>query len=154
MRKGDRLTIKQKMFAHKYVEKRNGTQAALEVYNSKSRRNAKLISTRLMKKPLIQAEIKSILDQVGLTAEHSGKYLKDAIVQGLESGKATVGDSLRGLDMVFKLSNAYPASKSIKMSYSRVDQTVSKDMKEVAETLKKLNEATSRLLASTEQVAQ
>ncbi len=147
-------TFKQRQFAREYVRNNgNGVKAALATYDT-TYEAAKSISHQNLRKPAVQTEIKKIMDDSGLSLNDVGEKVHNAIEQGLQSGKATVDTALRGLDMVLKLHNAYPASKSIKMSYSRVDQTVSKDMKEVAETLKKLNEATSRLLASTEQVAQ
>lgn len=147
MPKGDTPTFKQKLFAQKYVElKGKGTDAAMQVYDVKKRATAKSLAHQNLDKPIVQEEIKKILQSVGLTMTNAGEYLKTAISSGLGE-KATNSDSLRGLDMLFKMHNAYPATKSLKLSYSRQEQTLSKDFTELTAELRKMNEATSTLLS-------
>lgn len=149
MPKGDKPTYKQKLFAQKYVElKGNGTRAVMAVYDSKNPQSAKALAHQNLDKPVVQEEIRKVLQSVGLTMTNAGEYLKTAISSGLGE-KATNSDSLRGLDMLFKLHNAYPATKSLKLSYSRQEQTLSKDFTELTAELRKMNEATSTLLNET-----
>ena len=142
-------TFKQAQFAREYVKKAGkGVDAAIAVYDTTSRTVAKSISHDNLQKPVVQQEIKKILTQAGLTTDHVADFLKKAIESGLGE-KATNSDSLRGIDMVLKLYNAYPANKTLKLSYSKQEQVMSKDFQKLQDDLQQLNEATQRLLSST-----
>jgi len=55
------LTKKSKRFAELYVETENGTQSALETYNTDSYTVAGAIATENLKKPLIQSYIQELI---------------------------------------------------------------------------------------------
>lgn len=78
MPKRKKLTIKQRQFAEGMVEHRNGTEAALEVYNAKNRSSAANIASHLNQNPLVQAEIEHILAQREIT--------RDSVAQKLNEG--------------------------------------------------------------------
>lgn len=145
-----RPTFKQMRFAQEYVKNGGkGKKAALAVYDANPQ-SAEGIARQNLDKPIVQQEIKKLLDKAGLSLDSVSDKLRTAIDIGLNSGKASVDTALRGLDMALKLQNAYPATKSIKLSYSRKEQVVSKDIREVAENLKKLTASASDLLSDTE----
>lgn len=128
-------TFKQSLFAKEYVKnKGNATQAALKVYDA-DYKNAHTIAMQNIQKPIVQEEIKKEMAKAGLNYETSSNYLKEAIEQGIKSGKATVDTSLRALDMFFKLSNAYPDKIKKSISYSIRDQVVSKNYSETQQFL-------------------
>ena len=142
-------TFKQAQFAREYVKRGGkGTEAAMTVYDTTSRGAAKSIGYQNLQKPVVQQEIKRILTKAGLSPENATDFLKKAIESGLGE-KATNSDALRGIDMVLKLHNAYPANKTVKLSYSKQEQVMSKDFQKLQDDLQQLNEATQRLLSST-----
>lgn len=101
-----KLTIKQGKFVQKLIDTGNGTEAATQVYNVKNRNTAHTIASENLRKPTIQQAIRQALETEGLTLKSSIKNLKEAVVSGLGK-KATNSDTLRGLDMLFKLQGAY-----------------------------------------------
>lgn len=97
MPKGDKLTMKQKKFCEKYVDSWNGTQAALEVYDTDNPRVAQTIASENLSKPLIKEFLeehvqhaKSMIYILSQTAEKEETRLKASqdIVDRVE-GKAT-----------------------------------------------------------------
>lgn len=148
--KGDRLTIKQRQFAKEYVRSGNATEAVLKVYDTKKRYNARQIAKQIVKKEIVKKEITRLLDDSGLGLENNADKLKQAIDLGLSSRKATVDTALRGIVEVFKLHNAYPASRSIKLSYNRTDLVASKDLQATVDDLKRITERSNSLISSTE----
>ena len=52
-----KTTIKQKLFVDKYIETKNGTKAAREVYNTKNDAVAWVIASENLRKPKIKSEI-------------------------------------------------------------------------------------------------
>ena len=64
-------TFKQKQFAKVYVAtKGNGVKSALQTYNPKNYTTANAISTENLQKPLVQEEIRKVLEEKGLTIDH------------------------------------------------------------------------------------
>lgn len=59
--KRDKLTAKEKAFAHEYVKTRNGTQSALKVYDVNSCSVAGNIASVNLRKPKIKEEIERLL---------------------------------------------------------------------------------------------
>lgn len=67
-----RVTLKQKKYIQKYVETGgNGTQAALEAYDTINPLTAAAISSENLTKPYIQEEIDKILKDKNLTLEQN-----------------------------------------------------------------------------------
>ena len=148
--KGKRLTIKQRRFVHAYIKSGNGTRAIMETYDSKSRESAKHMAQRNLDNPLIQQEITKVMNESGMTLTDNTNNLRKVIEMGIDSGRATADTALRGIVEVFKLHNAYPAHKSLKLSLNRTEQVASKDMQAVVDELKKLTTATNSLVSSME----
>lgn len=76
------LTLKQNAFKDKVIEqiattgKPNGTQAALEVYDTDDRKTAKSIATENLTNPAIRNEIEQALTANGVTSEGIVKNIK------------------------------------------------------------------------------
>lgn len=70
-----RLTIKQKKFVAEVIKSGNGTQAAIKAGYSKN--SAQEIASENLSKPIIQAEIKSIADKLGINAEYVLQNFKE-----------------------------------------------------------------------------
>lgn len=119
--------MKMKRFVREYVK---GTPKAdaviLAGYNVKDRANAHVLSTELLKKPIIEAEIEKVLDRAGLDKQALAYKLNTAIDAGLDRPQtATVSDSLRGIEIGFKLLghlNSAPAndSRSVTVNYNNL----------------------------------
>lgn len=113
------ITLKQRKFVEKYVETGNGTQAALDVYNTKDPNVAHSIAVGNLRSPMVRAEIEEALEATGLDLVSISNLLKKATTSGLGQ-KATNADSLRGIDIMLKLQNAYPNNVQ-KSAHLRVD---------------------------------
>ena len=140
------LTFKQRLFAQEYVKNRgNGVQAALKAYDATTRDSAKNISHQNLDKPIIQAEIKRIMEAAGLGMDVVIDTLKRAMVAGIGE-KATNSDTIRGVDMLLKLHNMYPEKRTLNLNYTKKEEVASKDMLEVMKTLNQLQTTTQKLL--------
>lgn len=142
------MTFKQKTFIKRYIENAgNGTRAALEVYDTNDPNVAAVISSENLRKPNIQQAIHQALEAEGLTPRSSIKYLKEAMLSGLGQ-KATNSDTLRGLDMLYKLQGAYNQPvieetykmKLEKMSNKELEIEVERVRKETAQILEDVRE--------------
>jgi len=146
------MTLKQKYFVKKYIQNGgNGTKAAMDSYNTKNYNTAHAIASENLHKPTIQREIGFALESAGLSDEHISGLLRDATTAGLGK-KATNSDSLRGLDMVFKLKGAYPQQIK-KSAHLRIDmkQNVNKSYTELIEEAERLTKNTQELLSDLKQ---
>ncbi|OPY65606.1 MAG: Terminase small subunit [Syntrophorhabdaceae bacterium PtaU1.Bin034] len=103
----EKLTDKEKQFCVAMTEGKNQTDAALEAYDTESRKSAKVIGSNLMTKPEIQLAISELMEINGLTRNYRIKKLKKHV----DNKDANV--SLRALDMSFKLDNSYPPQKYV-----------------------------------------
>ncbi len=144
------MTIKQRKFIKRYVENRgNGTRAALEAYNVSDPNVAKVIASQNLTKPNIKRGIELALETKGLTDEYIGELLRDATVAGL-GNKATNADSLRGIDMMLKLKDAYPTQKTAHLRVNYQTEYKAKleklSIPELKEELTKLKEKSDELL--------
>lgn len=143
------MTFKQKRFIKKYIETGNGTQAALEAYDTTDPNVAHSIAVGNLRSPTVRVEIEEALESTGLDLVSTSKLLKKATTAGLGQ-KATNADSLRGIEMMLKLQNAFPAQKSAhlrldvtqerrreleKMSYKELKESYEKRQKEIEELL-------------------
>lgn len=138
-------TLKQRMFAQKWVENRgNGTQAALQVYDA-DYDNASAIAHENIRKPAVLNEIKKCMTRAGLTLESLSEYGKQALVAGLGE-KATNSDAIRMLETFFKLWGVYPDKRSLKLNYSFKETNKNQDIPDLVKQLNILQEKTSKLL--------
>ena len=145
-----RLTIKQRQFVKKYVEQNgNGTKAAMVVYNTSKPQVAQSIASENLSKPMVRKAIELALERAGLTDDSVSELLREATVAGLGE-KATNSDSLRGIDMLLRLKDAYPTQKT---AHLRVDVTENYNkmtIKELKEELKRIQGENKKLLKRSE----
>lgn len=76
-----KLTLKQRDFAKKAVEYRNSTEAAMQVYNCKSRVVAANMACRLHKNPKIKDELERLLVDVDISADK----VMQRVAEGLDA---------------------------------------------------------------------
>lgn len=143
-----RLTLKQKQFVKKYIEhKGNGTKAALEVYDTSDSNVAHAIASENLQKPTIKRAIELSLERVGLNDDYISEILKEATVAGIGQ-KPTNADTLRGIDMMLKLKDAYPnkMQTSAHFRLERKEEVQKLSYQELKTKMKELQESTNKLL--------
>lgn len=139
-------TFKQRKFAKAYIENNgNASKAALEAYDTFPAQ-AKTIGYQALQKPIVQKTIQELLDKKGITLDYLSDEVKDAISFNLKEGKASQAVGADLLKFMFKLHNAIPASKQVKLSYSRSEKIASQDYKEITKELAKISQTTQKLL--------
>ena len=144
-----RPSLKQKLFAKKYVEKMgNATAAAIEVYGVKSRHNATNIGNANLKKVAVQEEIKKLLLRKGISLDWASDNLKDAVEKNLTEGKPSSAVGADLLKFVYKLHDVIPGSKNLNLSYQK-KEIIDKGYDEIKAELQKLNKLTEKLISDT-----
>lgn len=104
-----KLNPRQRKFVKEYTKTSNATESAKKAgYSPKT---AYSIGSELLKKPEIITEISNTLEKAGLTDEFIAQGLKDAVNIGLSSERHTLSDGLRGLEMIAKLKDRFPAER-------------------------------------------
>ena len=140
-------TLKQKRFAHEYVKNGgNATKAALEAYDGVDYSSAKSMAMQNLQKPVVQEEINIILKKVHMTPEYALERLDKVINSGL-GVKARNSDSLKGIEMLFKLHNAFPNKRTEHVSKSVRLHLSSQSFVDAQAELQKLHELSASLLA-------
>lgn len=144
------MTLKQRTFIKKYLENHgNGTKAALEAYDVSDPDVAKVIASENLTKPNVKRAIELALEAKGLTDEYISELLREATVAGL-GNKASNSDSLRGIDMMLKLKDAYPTQKTAHLRVDYQSEYKAKlekmSIPELREKIKSLDEKTKQLL--------
>lgn len=76
-----KITIKQKKFIDRYIETGNATQAAFEVFNVKSRHNAKILGWNYLQKPKVKKEVERLMEKHEVTDE----FLMQRLREGLDA---------------------------------------------------------------------
>jgi len=94
------MTIKQELFIKKYLEFGNGTQAALDVYNTNNSNVASSIAYENLRKPEIQRTVNAYFEREGLVPSSIAKAIKEV----LDTGTPT--DKLNALHLCLKLYGA------------------------------------------------
>ncbi len=108
-RKGTkRLTLKQLKFIQRYLETKNATQAAMEVYRCKNLRVAAALGSENLTKPDIACEIDKYRKKGGLSIQKAINAINDAY-DAEKKGAPDHNVRLRSADMTLKLANAYPS---------------------------------------------
>ena len=108
--KKKRITLKQRVFIQKYLESGNGTQSALEAYDTNDPEVASVIASENLTKPNIKDEIQRVLSSKGLTLQDITSKL--GTIANEKDIRPTASDSIRALDILLKLHNAYPTQKT------------------------------------------
>ncbi len=104
------LTLKQEQFVKKYIETGNGTEAALQVYDTTSSEVAASIAHENLQKPKIALAVHELMKEKGLDNDS----LLEIHQQLLQSSDPNV--RLKSLDMAYKLGGNY---KSIQLIVSK-----------------------------------
>jgi len=122
---------------------KSATEAAVKA--GCSEKTARFIASENLTRPNIRRAIAEVLDKVGLTDEKLTEYLKTNIEAGT-GRKATASDSLRGIEMAFKLKDRFPSEKRV---VRRIDYRVTlkgKTVEELEEELERLRLRKNRIL--------
>lgn len=135
LKSGKTLTLKQAKFVKAIVDGKNGSQATIVAgYHAKNARNRTTQAHANISKPYIQEAIQEELNARGFSISGAVDRLGVSIDRGL-GVKATNKDSLRGLEMVFKLHGLLDTKKTVENKTLRLSLKV-KDMAELKEALK------------------
>lgn len=140
-------TLKQTRFAHNFLVSGNVTQSALKAYDTENRDVAYQIGYRNLKSPAVRNFMEQILTKAGLDDATLSKNLQKIIKAGTSERslkRATPSDSLRGIEMAFKLLDRFPAERK---RIERRDYRVQLEAKSPEELKKMLD----RLLKETEE---
>jgi hypothetical protein len=95
------LTDQQKSFVVEKAKGKTNTQAALESYETTSRKSAKVIGSQLMDNPSVKMAIDELMDHHGLTKSYRVLKLK----QHVDNRDPNV--SLKALDQSFRLDGSF-----------------------------------------------
>src|SRR5262245_35772408 len=114
------LTVKQRKFVRSYVETGNGTQAALQAYETDDPRTAHAIAAENLQKPAVQQAVADLLDQGGLSdrklAEVHAHLL--GLYQSPDPREKMI--ALRALHMAYQLKGSYAANRHVVFDVNKV----------------------------------
>ncbi|RJQ27951.1 hypothetical protein C4577_00360 [Candidatus Parcubacteria bacterium] len=138
------MTTKQKLFIKKYLETGNGTQAALEVYNTNDPNVAKVIASENLTKPNIREALEVALSSQGLTLDVIAGNIGN--LANSKPEKVSSDAILKANVELLKLHGAYPDKKSYQFSVSARADIRSMTFQEAKMALEKLNRNIDELL--------
>lgn|SRR3990167_8668344 len=144
MPQANKLTYKQEHFARKFAKSLNGTQSALEVYDTEDPRTAQAIGSENLSKPIVRERVEEILNDNGLSLEDISQDI--AKIKDQQPYKTSWNEKLRAYDMLYKLHNAYPANKSLVGHLNLNKEIASKDIKTLVSEIKELRKLNSKLV--------
>lgn len=146
MAKLGKPSFKQQKFAKAYVKnKGNATQSALESYDT-DYAGAHSIAMQNMKKPVVLEEINKILDKTGF---NNASFIADSLVKVVNNGieqKTTTKDALQALNMMLKVSNAYPSNKNTSLKLQLKGNLSQENVSEVIASLKGMSTKSNELI--------
>lgn len=102
-----RLSLKQKKFLSYYLKTGNSTESALQAYNVKSRRNAKVLAYQTLDQPIVQDALTNALKKNNVTLEGQTDRLKE-IANDWQPDKVSSDTVLKANIELLKLLKAYP----------------------------------------------
>ncbi len=124
-----RLTLKQLKFIQRYLETKNATQAAMEVYRCKNLRVAAALGSENLTKPDIACEIDKYRKEGGLSIQKAINAIND----GYDAEKKGWPDHnvrLRSADMTLKLADAYPKNKEVSHRHAHLHMEMINELSE------------------------
>jgi len=142
-----KLTLKQQEFCKKFVETRNGTEAAMQSYSCKSREVAKNVAVINNRKPQIRAEIERLLQEQHLTEDLVFSRLKDGLDakstsafegQVMQSDVPDMPTRLGYIKEAAKIMDLYPPQRTESRSVNLDLQLENMNPKDLATLLKEL----------------
>lgn len=140
--KKGQLTGKQKVFAQVYAKTLNGTQSAMQVYQTKAPTVANAIASENLRKPLIKSEIQRILNSRNKSLDHITNNIS-RIADAKVERPITADQVLKANIEFLKLHDAYPTKKTISAKYSyseSYNQMDYQDLEKEVKSLRKLND--------------
>lgn len=106
------ITPKEKLFVQKYLASGNISQSAMLAYDCKNIKTAYSVGKEVLEKPRIANYLSRLFNNFGLTEEKLTSDLVEIIEAGkINKDKATVKDTLRAIEMIFKLKGSFPTIK-------------------------------------------
>ncbi len=124
-----RLTLKQLKFIQRYLETKNATQAAMEVYRCKNENVAAVLGSENLSKPKIACEIEKYRKEGGLSIQKAINAIDDAY-DAEKKGAPDHNVRLRSADMTLKLADAYPKNREVSHQHHHLYQTVIQEFSE------------------------
>ncbi len=118
-----RLTLKQLKFIQIYLETKNATKAAMEVYRCKNLRVAAVLGSENLTKPDIACEIDKHRKEGGLSIQKAINAINDAY-DAEKKGGPDHNVRLRSADMTLKLADAYPKNREVSHQHNHLHQTM------------------------------
>ena len=151
-------TLKQKKFIKEYLKTGNGSKSALKVYSTDNYESASVIAHKTLQSDTVKTYMQKIMEKQGLSDKKLTKSL-DKVIEAGVSDKALDSvkpkDSLKGIEMAFKLKDRFPAErKRIESASINVNlDGKSKDelMKMLKDQQKELREFTTMVKRTEEQ---
>lgn len=139
------MTIKQKLFVKNYIERNgNGTQAALESYDTTNPNVAHSIATENLRKPTIREAIEEVLHSKGLTLSQVTGNL--GYFANSRPEKVNAEAALKANIELLKLMHAYPTQKSAHVSLSLKARLNKMTLEEVKKESEKIHAELMELL--------
>ena len=135
-----RLTLKQRQFTKEYLKSSNGTQSALQVYDTKDPRVAQAIASENLSKPIISKTIEEALSKKNLTLDTISENIN--YLASSRPEKINADTMLKANIEFLKLLKAYPDKKSYSFNMSLSGKV--KDMS-YADTKKQLESINNTL---------
>ena len=126
----------------------NGTQAALDVYNTSNPNTAAVIASKNIRLDKVKESVEQILNRRGLDLESITAPVSNILHS--EPEKVTGDNVLRAADMLYRLHNAYPASKSAHISHNIADKYENMKYEEILFELKEIRKTSAKLLEDLE----
>ncbi|MFA4919523.1 MAG: terminase small subunit [Thermodesulfovibrionales bacterium] len=105
-----KLTKKEQKFCIAIAQGKTQTQAAMDSYETSSRKSAKVIGSQLMAKPEIQMSIPELMDYCVIDKPYRIRRLKQII------DSPDLNIAYKGLDMSFKLDGSYAPEKYLNVN--------------------------------------
>lgn len=117
MPKTRELTIKQRKFVKAYVKSGNGTQSALEAYDTEDYFTGGSIAQENLKKPAIKKAIETALIELDITPKSVLKTFLNVTQMDLNDNPNAV---VRANENLANILNLYPSQKSLSLQDGNV----------------------------------
>lgn len=132
------LSIKQRLFTQKYIQYNgNGTQAALDAYDTQSPAVAHSIAAENLRKPTIREALEEALCPQGLTLSQITENLGE--LANTRPVKVSADTVLRANVELLKLHGAYPDKKSYQYTYSAKQNISALPFNDLKQELEKID---------------
>ncbi|QGH72353.1 MAG: hypothetical protein [Podoviridae sp. ctg2L5] len=141
------VTFKEELFGKKYIEFLNkgyemgeaAKKAAAVAYKNSHAVKTKYVY-QVMARDRVQKYINKLLDKGGFTDEAIVRDLRMLVTRGLSSDRTSLSDAARGLDMILKLKDRYPATKVQSASVKFNADLMGKSHEQLDKEIKNLEE--------------